>query len=594
MASFGVADASEVAPIAPTAKPATALPAPPAPLRRTEWRQTLDLQHWATANFHRDFNGIVAGLSAAHATDRAGRLLDAAELYLTHMLLSEAASTLKGTTPETAAQIRRHRALSDATDLLAGRPVTDFSNSPLGAPERPDGDFWASLQAITADDTRALRKNLAGGFTGMGQQSRAVLRAMLPAFTEAAIETGHKNYADAALMLMQELPDLANAPVGHFLQGRAQEKRRNESSALDAYFRAAKGWDQYAARARIAVADMSLRNGAQGALLAAQSTLTEGAEAWRGGEYEIQILNRLARIHAKTGNEVEGLLTLGKIVTRFPNSPEADTAQAQAQTLLAKVYTKGAQGAYTLADWMDVHLRLLPFFRYTPAFPNHTETLGDYLLALGATDLAAQEYRRAIRLLQEREDSALSAAAPDLFRLNLSLAAAQKRAGLADDAQITLEVMSAALSAEQAEEHAALYAAVLSDLGDRAGLINTNLSSPSARHLRDLGRALSEDEKWVQVVDVMRQYWLTFPQEFSVEDATRLLIAANRSGDVETRDRVVNAFPGLTQSEPLVALATSLNEVAPVLLPLRADTAAARLDKLKSAFESIKNTGISP
>ena len=571
-----------------------ALAARPIPVAAVDWRSDLDLQRWPTASFHADLKMVIEKLSGAHGEEPTGVLLDAAELYATHMLLFEAASVLAGVTPSRPSDQRRHDALNHAVSLLQGEPVADFDASPLLVPVRPDTGFWLSLQAIASADVALLNAQIENSFAGLGMQSRAVLRAMLPVFTEAAIETGHHTYADAALRLMNELPDLSAAPVGHFLRGRLQERRGNQSSALDAYFTATEGWDQYAVRARLAVADMSLANGSPGALLAAQSVLGKGAEAWRGDRYELEVLKRLVRLYEGTEDEVKALLTLGKLLARYPGQDGALFARDAAERMLASVYEKGKNGEYPISDWMEVHLQLLPFFRQDPVFATQTEIFADYLLGLGATDLAAQEYRRALRIVRGVEDDMAEAKTQDVFRLNLKLAESQLRAGLAEDARITLDVMEKASDAEEREEYARLSARVLAELGDRPALIKVSMQSPSAKHLRELGQALAHEDRWAQASDVFQQLWAQFPHEFTVDDASRLLIAANRSEDDETRARIVKSFPSLTDSKPLIELAKSLEAARPQLLPLRSDKAEERLKKLENAFESIRKTSIYP
>ena len=551
----------------------------------------LDLQYWPRATFYQDMVQLVQTLGASHGQEQTAVLLNAAELYLTHMLLDEAHSTLSGITPEREDHIRRHQALSDAANLLDGQAVEDFETSPLVATARADASFWRSLQAIAVGDVGMLASNIQGSFAGLGMQSRAVLRAMLPVFIEAAIELRQETHADAAIRLMAELPDLASSSTGHFLRGRAHERRGNESSALSAYFEAVNGWDVYAARARLAIADMSLRNGGQGALLAAQSTLEEGREAWRGGEFELEILTRLAQVYAGTENTVNELLTYGKLITRFPKAEFTMESSTRVDALLASFYENGSKGTYPISEWMEAHLQLLPFFKYHPSFTQHTQTFADYLLNLGATDLAAKELRRAIRLVREREGEA-EEASPEAFELSLKLAQAQIKAGLYEDAQVTLNLTDIPEGMANKEQHAALVATVLGRLGDTSGLLQTSLSAPTEDHLRQLALALAERENWAQSNDVFLQLWRKYPDAFTAQDATRLLIGANRMEDMETVQRVTMAFPALSENKHLIMLAKSISNEQPPLLPLRADDAATRLESLENAFESIKNTGL--
>lgn len=566
----------------------------PALLRKDGWRSEFDLRYWSSTTFYHDISRVVIDLSEAHGAEQVDVLLNGAEIYLAHMLLDEAASMLEGVAPKTPEQERRYLALRHGTVLLSGQVVEGFEVSPLLAADRPDRGFWTSLQAIASGDVASLNANIEASFIGLGLQSRSVLVQMLPVFTEAAIELGYQEYAQAALRLFMELPDLKHSSTGHFLRGRFEEKRGNDSSALEAYFEAAKGWDQYAARGRLAIADMSLRNGSRGALLAAQNTLTEGAEAWRGDRYELELLKRMVRVYGALENDIEGLLALGRILSRFPVTPEAVTARQEATELLAEVYRKGAAGQYPLSAWMDAHLKLMPDFQGFPTFPAHVEAFADYVLGLGATDLASSEYKRAVDLIERHEKPLSAADKTDLMRLTLKLADTQRRAGLGVEARRTLEARGEPASGPDREAYNALLARILADLNDGAALLQTSVLTPSADFLRKQGHALTDDAKWARATGTFLRLWDSHPQEFSLEDATHLLIAANRSDDVATVDRVARAFPGLTKSKALIELAESLNTEIPALQPLRVDMAADRLRLLEEAFESIKNTTSSP
>lgn len=559
--------------------------------RAPDWHSDLDLQHWQTATFHADLSSSIAALSAAHGASKSAVMLDIAEIYLTHMLLYEAASTLEGITPETPEQSRRFEALQDATSLLSGKAVEAFETSRLVTSDRPDQAFWSALQAIASADAGLLSANIRDSFGGLGLQSRAALRQLLPVFIEAATELGEHAHAAAGLKLLAELPDLANSPTGHFLRGRVEERRGNNSSALKAYFLAAEGWTEYAARARLAVADMSLKDGGSGALLAAQSVLHSGAEAWRGDRYELEILKRTARLYAETDNDVEELLALGKMLRRFPTSSEAKSGKKQAEALLRELYLKGHEGRYPLSDWMSAHLKLIPLYGGFAEFPAHTETFADYLLGLGATDLAAKEYHRAINGLSDRETPDTK---PEVMRLTLKLAEAQRQAGLLTQARATLDAMELGAEDPQRKSRNMLAAKVLSEMGDGPALLETAIETPTPDHLRDLAMALSDDGQWSQATAHLLRLWRGHPYEFAFEDATRLLIAANRSNDAATIDKVARAFPELTSSAALISLAESLNSDPATLLPLSADKAAERLQSLDDAFQTIKDTSRSP
>ena len=561
------------------------------------WRRDLDLRRWSPDGLRDDLRHNIAKLGSQRGSDQTRVMMDVAELYMAHMLLFEAGSILAEVTPDTPVHKRRHRALSDAVRLLAGEAPTavtpPFSTSPL-AGNRPDRAFWASLDAIATSDVRRLSDNIEPSFGGLSTQPESVVRAVLPVLLEAAIELDKREYVDATLRLLDEMPELAGAESGTFLRARAAQKRGDAATALKIYLEAAEGWDQYAVRARLAVADMALADGGRGALLAAQSTLEGGSEAWRGGRYELEVLRRLERVYHALGNHPEAVLTLGRILLRFPEPAEAAPIEAQAQELLADIYKAGGEGQYPLSAWVALHLRLLPYFRYTDGFTTQIETLGDYVLKLGSTDLAAKEYRRAVRILQEKQEEQGTSRAAEIFRLNMKLAQAQVQGGQFADARLTLELMDVSVAPEMEEAHQSLLAQTLSKLGDKPALLKASVDAPTAQHLRDVGLALSEEERWPQAADVLTQLWRTYPQDFSLQDATRLLIAAYRSEDQETLQQVTRSFPSLTPSKDLISLANSISEVRDNVLPLSAGGAAKRLEQLENAFESIANSGISP
>ena len=564
------------------------------PLAASRRRADLDLQHWQAGTFKEDLSSLIAMLSAGSGSEHTETLMDTAELYLTHMLLDEASSVLDRAVPDSPTNARRYRALSDAAALLKGNPVGAFATSPLSDPARTDMAFWSSLQAISSSDGQLLQANIKSSFTGLGQQSKAVLRELLPLFVEAMVELDLTQHADIALRLIRELPELVGTPTEQFLIGRANERRDNDAAALVAYLEAAEGRDVYAARARLAIADMALKEGGRGALLAAQSILEDGSESWRGDNYELELHRRMARVYHLLHNDVEEALTLGKMLARFPAGLGVEETRKEAQERLASIYQKGADGKYPLSDWMKLHLRLSPVFRTLPGFAEQIETLADYVLKLGSTDLAAREYRSAVRITQEQEEAQQVDFGADLFRLNMKLAQAQLNGGLLDQARVTLELMDLNAGKNSIEDYRILKARVLSGLDDRGEFLEVFLENPSVDHLRNMGMALSAEEHWEQSADVYLQMWNSHPKEFELQDAARLLIAVNRSGDLDTLDRIVRAFPDLTESKYLISMVNNIDSSPSPLLPLRVKGAVERLNRLDTALDSIKKSGISP
>lgn len=555
--------------------------------------QEMDLLRWPDSGFYGSFNKLMNDLTTAHGAAKPAVMMDFAELYLTQMLLLEAGSVLTSIAPQTPSQTLRHTALMQTLSLLRGLEIDTEQPSPLFAEDRPDRAFWLTLAAIAAGDANELAKHIPLGFAAMVHQPRPVLRSVLPVFVEASVAVQQRNLSQVAVQLINDIPEMSEAPVGHFLRGRVEEMLGNEKSALDAYFLAAEGLDKYAARGRLALADMALRDGAEGALLAARDVLTYGAESWRGDNYELQVLSRLAAVFHKLGNTEGELLTKGKIITRFPSAEETRKARDDVETLLDELYDQGVNGTLPLAIWTSMHLRLLPAFKEHPEFPTQVERLADKAFDLGGYFLAITEYRRA--LLLTHEIARLYGVEPDpkpINRLGYKLALAQFKAGNVDEARVTIRDVDTAGQIALRQKVATLTLSIMEALGESDRVLDTQLSNPSARQLRSIARAQFDIERWADAVDTYSRLWTEYPHIFRFEDAIYLLIAAHRIGDMDTAQTVAQAFPALTSSSVWIELAGDLIEPPAAIQPLNEEGADARLDRLDKTLNELEASGL--
>jgi len=555
--------------------------------------EAMALGRWPQARFHDDLVGRIQALSTAHGPERPGVFLDMAELFLAQMMLPEARSVLEGVTPEIPHDKLRWRAMSGAVRLLAGEAAADLSESPLSDPARQDRALWLVLQAIATGDAQMLRDNLDGVAAALALQPKALRRSVLPSVTEAAVEAGAGAVVPDLLAMVEGLPDLSDASVGYFLRGRAAALSGQASSALEAYFEASKGWDRYAARARLALADMALENGGRGALLAAQDVLEHGVDAWRGDQYELELLKMLATVYSQSGDGIGSLLLLGQLMSRFPGTPEAEWAAAQAAEDMARVYRGGAEGKIPLARWLSVHLQLVPLFRYFPEFSTYTEVLADRALEIGGTDLAAVEYRRALALLEELDGfTGQPVPVERMVGLRLKLAQALARGGLLAEALTELDRVEALEDPGLKLRLGRLRSQVLADMGNSDEVLRIRVAAPDARNLRDVALALWREGDWIEAMLFYRRLWSGFPEQFTARDASYLLLAARKAGNEGVAEEVAAAFPELTSSESWIEIAQSLMEVPAPIAPLSEGGAASRLESLERALGKISDTGL--
>lgn len=553
----------------------------------------LDLRRWREDGFREDYAMMQRRLGTQAGPARVAVLLDFAEMYLVQMMLDEARSVLADTHPKTGPETRRWRALSEAAVLLSGEPVTHLDTSPLISDSRADRGLWLLLQAVARGDAGAMARNLEPAFAGLAQQSRAVSRALIPVLTEVAVEIDRPEIAELGLSLMADLPDTPGSMRMTFLTGRAAERIGNEKTALEAYFEAAKGRDRYAARARLALADMSLDDGGTGALLAAREVLNDGVESWRGDQLELDILDRRALVLLQLDRPVEALLALGRIIWRFPASQAAEAATLDARGALEVLYHDGEFGRLPLGQWVEGHLTLLPVFRHLPDFAERTEELADYAYKLGGTDLAATEYRRTLELLQLFVgDPEHDPGQKRLVAVRLKLANALVRAGLLTEALTQLDDVTPPEDEMTRERYFALKARIYAGLDDNQNLFGTFVARPDADLLRNMARALMAEENWPEAVAFYARLRSEKARAFTAEDASYMLIAAHRAGDRVTAEDIAQSFPGLTESAGWVEIARSMQDQPVMLDPLRLDMATSRLDQLDRVLENFKDTGL--
>jgi tetratricopeptide (TPR) repeat protein len=566
--------------------------ASPPNAKRSGWNADLDLRNWPGATFYENYKALTHALSEAHGAVRTERLVDFAELYLSQMLTREALEIVTALEAPDVEASERFAAVRDAAFLLNGKAIEAFAASPLADEKREDRALWHVLQAISDSDLGQLSQHIDAGFSALGQQSRPVIEALLPVLVEAAIETGKSAPVATALRLMEELPDLAQAPVLPFLKGRAAEAQGKDATALAAYFEAAKGRDQFAARARLAVAEMSLEEGSRGALLAALAVLIDGTEAWRGDRLELETLKKLVRVQNELGERQEALLTLAMLISRFPDRPETKVARRQAATLLRATYTDGVEGRLALSKWMNVHMRVLPLFRDLDAFPIYVELFADKVNSLGATDLAAQEYQRAISHFEEGHAEGKDAPPKRLDSLRTRLTGTYLRGGQATEAAMTFARITEPEDKEEKDRFQSLKAEVLAAIGDDEAFLKTIVNSPSPTLLRRQAVVLEGKSDWDRLKSTLQQLWHRYPALFDTRDATQLLIAARRTSDDGLEQEILRRFPSLTKSKPLINIAKSFEDPKPSLMPLSRESAQERLNRLRAALDNLNEAGL--
>lgn len=552
----------------------------------------MDLRRWPSDGFYESVMSRLHEMTEAHAAEKGAVMLDLAELYLSQMLTVEADSFVQAASETNWLTSARFAALRDAVDLLRGRSLLDVEASPLTVEGRRDNALWRTLNRLAQTDGEINVDELQGALIGLRFQSGTVARALLPLIAEAGVGTGNFELSETTLSLMAEVPELANAPLYHYLHGRHQEALGNEKSALEAYFMGAKGWDRYAALSRIAVAELALEDGSAGALLAARDVLSAGAGSWRGDKVEIDVLARQARVSDLIGDPFNALMAYRRILTRFPDSAEAEQAIDEVNRHLVAVYQKGAKGDLTFSEWFRLHQLLLPTYRYFPSFPDVNEMLADAVFDMGGMHLAISEYKQVLEVYRAWPNAlGRSADSTNTDRVTFKLAKAQYNSGMWGEAAETLDKIILK-DGDIRVEIDALRVNILAEMGELNRLLETTPLRPNADTLRNRGQALFAERNWHGAKDHFEHLWASYSEQFRIADASYLLISAYRAGDHELARKVARAFPKLTESDGIAGLAAALLEEPEPLISLNNGIAQRRLERADNTMVLIERSGL--
>ncbi len=577
----------------PSGAPApTAAAAPPAGSGGAPYA-AFDFARDRIAAFPARRRALIARLaSASDAVSAATVRLDLATLYLAQLLLPEAHAALAPIAVDALPPAARARlkALRGALTIVAGGAL---GQDPAPAGGWRDQPFWAALDAVHAKDPAAIRRTLAAGVKGLGAYPRAYADLALPQFLQAAIETQQWTLAKNIAVGFDAYPTLKARPVYRYLLGRAAEGVKRPDKALEAFRAAAAGQGVYAMRARLAIVDLGFDKGLVNAEQA-RSLLHRVLKDWHGGPIELGALRRLARVDRRLSDWPDLLWTLGRIAARFPASPDAGPAHAQAESLIAAYYHLGAQGKLPLARWLRTHRRILPYFGGDKAFEDASEELAGRLLAAGMTGLAAQEYARIHdRLALVRAAGLWPVAEDRLTRLRLGEAEALIEGGQDAAARKILLPFAATPPGTPAlaRRAARLRARALAALGDVPGVAAIAIAQPQAADLRRLAKAAAARGAWKDEGARLQQMWKDYPKDFTQDDAIALLLAAYRAGDMGLARRAADALKSLGADTRARRLAASLVQPKPKPAPLRQSEADARLKGAADAIRRARGLG---
>lgn len=357
--------------------------------------------------------GHLRSLSAIARADEKHRetaRLDLVRFYLSHGFGVEALGVLelvRSDRPavETEPEFRMLRGMSR---FLLGRLAeaeADFAANSL------DGYDEAGAWRAAAIATRGRFAEVAGHLVHAAQYAATYPRALrIPLLTVAAESLASAGRAQAArsiLDLLSSEPE-GTLPQGRlaFLEGLWLDGQGRQEQAVEKWKEAIEGRDRLSrARAGFALASRQLETGEIDAAAAIEA-LEAMRFAWRGDEFELELLRRLGQLLNADGRHAEALRTLREAVTVFPDSPAVPEITGEMTRTFESLYLGGE------ADSMDPLKAIALFDEFrelTPAGQKGNEMirrLADRLVAVDLLGRAAELLEDQVRLRLEGEERA--------------------------------------------------------------------------------------------------------------------------------------------------------------------------------------------
>ncbi|WP_375689965.1 hypothetical protein [Pseudooceanicola sp. LIPI14-2-Ac024] len=576
----------------PVETPEVLTSGPGAVLRNTAWSldpPALYLAPRAEVDFLEERRALMAALARTEpdTIDRARAVTDLAEFHFAHGLAPEGLSLLANLKDADLPPVHRLRAaafelalgLIDPRDL----PLTDRAAALLGPDhvDWPDQVLFVALNAARTGDHDTAGPLLEDATDRLARFPAAVQERVLPAFLESAIATEQWRLARDLAAAFDDFAGLHDSPAYHFLLGQAAETGDDAVAAFDAYVRAMNGRDLWAHRARRSLVDLGLRRQALTTGEAARLLAIE-AELWRGDDSALEVMDDLASLQMVEGDRIAAIETYGRISAAAPNSPQAAEARQKARTLISRLYERGTTGQIPLAEFMAAHNRIARLYRFDMSFADAAETYADRFDAIGATQIAAEEYGLIRDYLAVAADLGLGDLAPDrLAGITVKQAQTLLAGGQFDRLGRLLEEGFHAEDPALKEAYDLVAARYYAETGQSARIVaGEGGEGASPQRLAIRAQAFFDAGLWNGAEAAYARLWGIQGDEMAFSDAVNFLLSAYRNGNMAQTAALAEEFPKLTDLPGWAEIAQGLTERAPELLPLRQDTARARIDQV--------------
>lgn len=311
-------------------------------------RRLIDLRAWALGgrgDFVRNRTQLIAAISDLPDSRRNSGRWELARFYVAHDEAAEALGILELMLDEDeglidTAEFRAVRGLANLMQRRTGQALEDLRHPELLVD--PDASLWRTLAAEPEGRTQeALDAYLLGkdiiGFYRAERQAAFRLAAIKAALAEERYELAEDELAEF------ESLDLTQGQRGQalLLRARLAAARGEIVAALDLFEQAAQTPDPGAAAlARLERIRFALKHENLTPTLAVEQ-LEDLRFAWRGQDFEIDLLSTLGELYISIGRYRQGFNTLRQAVEVYPDDPRTGRIVRQMQRYFELLFLEG-------------------------------------------------------------------------------------------------------------------------------------------------------------------------------------------------------------------------------------------------------------
>ncbi|MBI2239707.1 MAG: hypothetical protein HYU59_02760 [Magnetospirillum gryphiswaldense] len=465
----------------------------------------VDLARWmrgGTDKFVPEHQKLMNRMAYVRPEDKNAQRLEIARHYLSNGMAAEALGVLRliAQTDPTMVDNPNFAGVHGIAQYMMGHyPDAERDLSNPGLAKDPQAQLWlAAVRSKQSDqpNKQALLLRLAPeDMKGLHARLRMALG------TEAVRSTAAAGDAKGANRIIEAMagPGLSPRDLGTIsrMQGIAAEAGKQWDQAIVKYKEAEDSQSRpdraYAGRARV---ELQLRRG----LIStgeAINQLNKLRFAWRGEDFEYQLLKRLGELLVADGRYGEGLRMMRSVVTNFPEHPDAANVQQAMNDTFEKLFLGG------LADGLSPITAIGLYDEFQDLTPSGTKgdemirKLADRLASVDLIDRSSELLRHQVRFrLQGVEKARVGAR---LAFLQLS----DHRPGPALEALDASEV--ADQPAELYDQRRYMRIRALADLGRAAEALALLLNDNSERAKELRAQIFWEQKRWPEVVAALEQ-----------------------------------------------------------------------------------------